>query len=82
MLFPMMHLGRRLLFLPRFGLLRLAFTLVWVLALVSVIRNKGLADGEKAGWVITIVFLPFIGGLLYMLFGHPKRLNPRTVIDA
>lgn len=77
----MIHLGRRMMFLPRFGLLRLAFMLLWVLTLVSVIRNKGLTDGEKAGWVITIVFLPFIGGMLYLIFGHPKQLKPRTVID-
>jgi hypothetical protein len=82
MLFPMMHLGRRLVFLPRFGLFRLVFTLLWALALVSVIRNKGLTDGEKAGWLLAIVFLPFIGGLLYYFIGHSKWLNPRTVIDV
>jgi hypothetical protein len=51
----------------------LAFMAFWVWMLVSAIQNKGLSDGEKIAWVIAIVFLHFLGALLYFFIGHPKR---------
>ena len=53
--------------------LGLALTVFWIWMLVSAIQNKGLTDGEKTGWVLAIVFLHFIGSLLYLFIGHPKR---------
>jgi hypothetical protein len=53
--------------------LGLALTVFWIWMLVSAIQNKGLTDGEKVGWVLAIVFLHFIGSLLYLFIGHPKR---------
>jgi hypothetical protein len=55
----------------------LVFTAFWVWMLVSAIQNKGLTEGEKIGWVLAIVFLQIIGGLLYLILGHPKRNLPR-----
>jgi len=52
------------------GLLLLAF---WIWMLVDAIQNKGLADGEKIGWVLAIVFLHFLGSALYFFIGRPKR---------
>ncbi|MDB6021707.1 MAG: hypothetical protein JWQ04_1564 [Pedosphaera sp.] len=48
----------------------------WILMLVSAIQNKGLTDGEKTGWVLAIVFFHFIGSLLYLCIGYPKRNGP------
>ena len=56
-----------------FALFLLAF---WIWMLVSAIQNKGLTDGEKVGWVLAIVFLHFIGSLLYLLIAYPKRNQP------
>jgi len=50
----------------------------WIFMLVSAIQNKGLTDGEKTGWVLAIVFFHFIGSLLYLFIGHPKRNSPLT----
>ena len=55
------------------GLLALGVTAFWIWMLVAAIQNKGLTDGEKVGWVLAIVFLHFIGALLYFFIGHPKR---------
>jgi ABC-type multidrug transport system fused ATPase/permease subunit len=46
----------------------------WIWMLIDAIQNKGLTDGEKIGWVLVVVFLHFIGGLLYFFIGRPKRL--------
>ncbi len=48
--------------------------------LVDAIRNQGLSEGEKIGWVLAIVFLHFIGSALYFFLGRPKRLAPRLGI--
>ena len=46
----------------------------WIWMLVSAIVNRGLGDGEKVGWVLAIVFLHFLGALLYCFIGRPKRI--------
>ncbi|MBE0541597.1 MAG: PLDc N-terminal domain-containing protein [Verrucomicrobia bacterium] len=56
--------------------LGLALTAFWIWMLVSAIQNKGLTDGEKIGWVLAIVFFHFIGSLLYLFIGYPKRHGP------
>ncbi len=48
----------------------------WIWMLVDAIKNRGLSDGEKIGWVLAIVFLHVLGSLLYFLIGRPKRLSP------
>jgi hypothetical protein len=58
-------------------LFMLAFALFWMWMLISAIQNKGLAEGEKVGWVLAIVLLTFMGALLYLIIGRPKRLTPR-----
>ena len=55
------------------GLLVFVF---WIWMLIDAIQNKGLTDGEKVGWVLAVVFLHFIGALLYFFIGRPKRNTP------
>lgn len=59
-----------------FGVI-LFLAVFWIWMLVSAIQNKGLTDGEKTGWVLGIVFLHFLGSLLYFFIGRPKRRMPR-----
>jgi hypothetical protein len=56
----------------------LALTAFWIWMLVDAIQNKGITDGEKIGWVLAIVFFHFIGSLLYLFIGRPKRNTPLT----
>jgi hypothetical protein len=43
--------------------------------LVHAITNKGIADMEKIVWVIVIIFLPFVGSLIYFFIGRPKAMG-------
>src|SRR5580698_4314826 len=65
------------------ALLAIAFVLFllffWIWMLVSAIRNKGIGDGEKVGWVLAIVFFHLIGSLLYLLIAFPRRNNTRPL---
>jgi hypothetical protein len=59
-----------LMFIVPFCLLFLVF---WIWMLVDAIKNQGLTEGEKIGWVLAIVFLHFVGAALYFFIGRPKR---------
>jgi len=59
-----------LLFLAPLILAAFAF---WIWMLVSAIQNNGLDSTEKIVWVLVIIFLHFLGALLYFLLGYPKR---------
>lgn len=44
----------------------------WLWMLIHSITNKGLRDMEKLMWVVLIIFLPFLGSLIYFFVGRPK----------
>ncbi len=48
----------------------------WLWMLVDAIRNRGLSDGEKIGWVIAIAILHVLAAIAYFIFGHPKSKTP------
>ena len=55
-----------------FGAIALAATVFWIWMLVHAITNKGLSDTEKIVWVLVIIFVHFIGALIYFFVGRPK----------
>jgi hypothetical protein len=50
----------------------LACFVFWLWMLIHAITNKGLSDGEKILWVLVIIFLPFLGSIIYFFVGRPK----------
>jgi len=63
-----------------FGLIALLFGAVlglggfifWLWMLIHAITNNGLPGAEKVVWVLVIIFLPFIGSIIYFFIGRPK----------
>ncbi len=45
-----------------------------LLGLISVLKNE-FEGNNKLIWVLLILFLPFIGALLYFLIGRKKRIK-------
>ena len=67
------------LFLFGDGLLITLFVILFIfllplLALISVLMNN-FPGNEKVIWVLIIIFLPFLGSVLYFLIGRGKRTN-------
>ena len=56
------------------GMFALAAFAFWIWMLVHAITNKALGDGEKIAWVLVILFLHFIGALIYFFIARPKSL--------
>ena len=48
--------------------------LIPLLALLNVLMSD-FQGNEKIMWVLIIIFLPFLGSLLYFMIGRDKRIN-------
>lgn len=55
-----------------FGLIGLAYLAFWIWMLVHAITNKGVTDMERLVWVLVLIFVPFIGSIIYFFVGRPK----------
>jgi len=55
------------------GVIGLACFVLWVWMLIDCLTNNGIQGSEKVAWVLVIVLLPFIGSLIYLVVGRPKR---------
>lgn len=73
-LFPLV-----LLFAIPIGLAMMAF---WIWMLIHSIQNKGIDDGERIAWVLVIVFVHFLGAVLYFFIGRPKATVTPTAITT
>ena len=67
-MFAFIHLIGLLFVIP-FIVLTFVF---WIWMLIDAITNKALTDTEKIVWVLVILFLHFVGGVIYFLVGRPK----------
>jgi len=45
-----------------------------ILALISALMNN-FRGNDKIIWILLIIFLPFLGSVLYFLIGRPQRIN-------
>jgi hypothetical protein len=43
------------------------FLVMWARATMDVWRRRDLSNGEKSGWTIIMLLVPFVGLLLYMM---------------
>lgn len=67
------------LFLFGGGLLITLFVILFIfllplLALISVLMND-FHGNDKIMWVLIIIFLPFLGSVLYFAIGRDRRIN-------
>ncbi len=59
-------------FLP-FIILSLASFAFWIWMLVDCVTNEPSEGNDKIIWLLVIVFLHFLGALLYLLVRRPQR---------
>lgn len=46
-----------------------------LIALIDIIRNEFRGSNDKVIWVIIVLFIPFLGWLLYFLIGRNQRVT-------
>jgi uncharacterized membrane protein YhaH (DUF805 family) len=54
---------------------------VWVIGLVDIVRRDSSRQA-KAGWIIVVLLLPFVGTLVYFLLRKPTEREIRLGRDA
>jgi hypothetical protein len=48
----------------------LASTILWIWAIIDLVRNENLDSNAKIIWVIVIVIFPFVGSIVYLVAGR------------
>ena len=61
------------------GIFSILFIIVFIvlfplIALISVLTSE-FQGNDKIMWVLIIIFLPFLGSLLYFLIGRNRRIR-------
>lgn len=57
-----------------FGLFGLLCLILWIWAIVDIINSRFREDSTKIIWILLVIFLPFLGTLLYYVIGREQRL--------
>lgn len=64
-------------FLVGLGVLEIVVILIpmilWFWALIDVLRSDFRDSTTKIVWLIAIIFVPFLGALLYLVIGRRQR---------
>jgi Phospholipase_D-nuclease N-terminal len=58
------------------ALVLLPVLLLWLYALVDVIRRVDLSSAAKTLWVVAILVLPYLGALIYLAIRAPWKQRP------
>ncbi|HEX6335135.1 MAG TPA: PLD nuclease N-terminal domain-containing protein [Flavisolibacter sp.] len=54
-------------------LLSLAFIILWILALVDILRSNFPDNTVKLIWVLVVFFFPLLGAVLYFAIGRKQK---------
>jgi len=57
-----------------FVLILIPVLILWIAALVDVLRNR-FRDNDKLIWVLVVLFLPILGALLYFGIGSRQKIK-------
>lgn len=53
----------------------LCWFLLWLVALVDILRNDFKGQNEKLIWLLVILLVPFIGAISYFAIGRKNRIK-------
>ncbi len=56
-----------------FAVLAIAAFVFWIIMLINAIGNNRLSGTEKVVWVLVIIFLHFLGALIYYFVGKDRK---------
>jgi hypothetical protein len=52
-------------------LIYIPLIMVWGFAVLDIFRRDDIHGGAKAVWLVVVIFLPFIGTLIYLIMRQP-----------
>ncbi len=63
------------------GIIAVGIFLIWILSIVSCLRNAALSDMNRLIYIVLIIFLGVIGSLIYYAVA-PKRISVSRIKDV
>jgi len=68
-----------MLYIGSFGFIESLFiigaAILWLCALIEIIRSDFKESSTRIIWILVILFVPFFGWVLYYLIGRNQRLK-------
>lgn len=55
-------------------ILSIIYALPFILALIDILKSQ-FSGNDKIIWLLLIIFLPFIGSILYFLIGTKQKIK-------
>jgi hypothetical protein len=55
------------------GLFALLCLVMWVYALVDIIKSRFSDENTKIVWILIVILIPFLGTILYFVLGREQR---------
>jgi len=55
----------------------LVVPVLWIVAIVDVIKSE-FTGNNKVIWILLIIFIPFLGSILYLTIGRGQRIKNRV----
>ncbi|MFT3920766.1 PLDc N-terminal domain-containing protein [Cloacibacterium sp.] len=49
-------------------------TLLWIIALVDILKSNFKDSNNKILWVLVVILLPVIGSILYFIIGKNQKI--------
>jgi uncharacterized membrane protein YkvI len=59
----------------------LIFGVIWLMVLAAVLQRKDFDAITRLTWVVVIIFVPFLGIILYWAIAPSSQWSPREKID-
>lgn len=56
-------------------LLLLFFVLFYLVPVIDILKSRFVSDIDKLIWLAAVIFVPFLGLLLYLLIGRKQKVN-------
>ena len=65
---------------PAFGLilwtlLCLPWLILWIVALVDILKSDFRGQFDKLIWILVILLIPFLGSILYFVIGRKNKVK-------
>ena len=65
-----------------FLIIAAAIFAVWIGIIVDIIRSNFKDSNSKLIWLVMVIFLPFIGSILYFAIGQDQKALPEEYTTA
>jgi prolipoprotein diacylglyceryltransferase len=63
------------LFACSFGLIAILGSVFWIWMIVDCAANEPSGNNDKIVWLLVIIFVHFVGALIYYLVRRPERIR-------